>query len=79
MTQAVAHILEEVEQLSESERTEFRHAIIDRLPLTDEIQPQIEESWKQETRRRVAELESGQVEAIPGDVVSRRIRKIVGR
>jgi putative addiction module component (TIGR02574 family) len=79
MTQAVAHILEEVEQLSESERTEFRHAIIDRLPLTDEIQPQIEESWKQETRRRLAELESGQVEAVPGDVVSRRIRKIVGR
>jgi putative addiction module component (TIGR02574 family) len=79
MTQAVAHILEEVEQLSESERTEFRHAIIDRLPLTDEIQPQIEESWKQETRRRLAELESGQVEAVPGDVVSGRIRKIVGR
>ena len=79
MTQAVAHILDEVEQLSESERTEFRHAIIDRLPLTDEIQPEIEESWKQETRRRLAELESGKVEAIPGDVVSRRIQKIVGR
>jgi len=79
MTQAVAHILDEVEQLSESERTEFRHAIIERLPLTDEIQPEIEESWKQETRRRLAELESGKVEAIPGDVVSRRIQKIVGR
>ena len=79
MTQAVAHILDEVEQLSESERTEFRHAIIERLPLTDEIQPEIEESWKQETRRRLTELESGKVEAIPGDVVSRRIQKIVGR
>ena len=79
MTQAVAHILDEVEQLSESERTEFRHAIIERLPLADEIQPEIEESWKQETRRRVAELESGKVEAVLGDVVSRRIQKIVGR
>ncbi len=79
MTQAVAHILDEVEQLSESERTEFRHAIIERLPLADEIQPEIEESWKQETRRRLAELENGKVEAVPGEIVSSRIRKIVGR
>jgi putative addiction module component (TIGR02574 family) len=79
MTQAVAHILDEVEQLSESERTEFRHAIIERLPLDNVIQPEIEESWKQETRRRLAELESGKVQAVPGDVVSRRIQKIVGR
>lgn len=79
MTQAVAHILDEVEQLFESERTEFRHAIIERLPLTDEIQPEIEDSWKQETRRRLAELESGKVQAIPGEVVGNRIRKMVGR
>jgi putative addiction module component (TIGR02574 family) len=79
MTQAVAHILDEVEQLSESERMEFRHAILERLPLTDEIQPEIESAWKQETRRRLAELESGKVEAVPGDFVSRRIQKIVGR
>jgi putative addiction module component (TIGR02574 family) len=79
MTQAVAHILDEVEQLSESERTEFRHAIIERLPFADAIEPEIEESWKQETRRRLAELENGKVEAVPGDVVSRRIQKIVGR
>jgi putative addiction module component (TIGR02574 family) len=79
MTHAVAHILDEVEQLSESERTEFRHAIIERLPLAGEIQPEIEESWKQETRRRLAELESGKVQAVPGEVVSSRIKKLVGR
>ncbi|MEI7733191.1 MAG: addiction module protein [Verrucomicrobiota bacterium] len=39
----------------------------------------IEDSWKQEARRRLAELESGSVEANPGDVVSDNIRKIVGR
>ena len=78
MTQAVAHILDEVEQLSESERTEFRHAIIERLPLAD-VDLEIESAWKQETRRRLAELESGKVQAVSGEVVSNRIRKIVRR
>ena len=37
------------------------------------------DAWRDETRRRLAELESGKVQAVPGDVVSERIRKIVGR
>jgi putative addiction module component (TIGR02574 family) len=41
--------------------------------------PVIDQAWKQETRRRVAEIESGAVKAIPGEEVSTRIRKIVGR
>jgi putative addiction module component (TIGR02574 family) len=39
----------------------------------------IDAAWRQETRRRVAELESGVVTGIPGEEVSARIRKIVGR
>jgi putative addiction module component (TIGR02574 family) len=39
----------------------------------------IEESWKQETRRRLADLESGRVQAVPGDVVGHSIRTLVGR
>ena len=55
--------------------------VVDRLTLTLQagVAPEIEAAWKQETRRRLAELESGQVQPIPGDVVSARIRKIVGR
>lgn len=55
--------------------------VVDRLTLTlyDDVEPEIETAWKQETRRRLAELENGKVQAIPGDVVSSRIRKIVGR
>jgi hypothetical protein len=37
------------------------------------------EAWTQVALRRSAELDSGQVELIPGDVASARIRKIVGR
>lgn len=55
--------------------------LVDRLTLElhHAIDPEIEDAWKQETRRRLTELETGQVEAIPGETVSERIRQIVGR
>jgi hypothetical protein len=37
MTQAVAHILDEVEQLSETERRELRQAFVQRLPVADDL------------------------------------------
>ncbi len=37
MTQAVAHILTEVEQLSLPERTELRRAIVERVPMSDDL------------------------------------------
>lgn len=39
----------------------------------------VEESWKGETRRRIAEIETGQVQGIPGEEVSARIRRTLGR
>jgi putative addiction module component (TIGR02574 family) len=54
--------------------------LVDRL--TEElhaIDPGIEEAWKQETRRRLAEIENGTVQAVDGEEVSARIRRIVGR
>ena len=41
--------------------------------------PATDGAWKREARRRVAEIESGQVAGIPGEEVSARIRQIVGR
>ena len=37
MTQAVAHILGEVEQLSEAERRELRRVIVERVPMTGDL------------------------------------------
>lgn len=37
MTQAVTHILAEVEQLSVPERTALRRAIIERVPMSDDL------------------------------------------
>jgi hypothetical protein len=37
MTQAVAHILEEFEQLSDAQRRELRQAIVARVPMSDDL------------------------------------------
>ena len=50
--------------------------------LTDELRaadPNVEAAWKQEARRRLAEIENGTAQATDGEAVSSRIRKIVGR
>lgn len=42
------------------------------------VEPGIEQAWKDETHRRLAEIESGKVDGIPGEEVSARIRKKLG-
>jgi len=37
MTQAVAQILGEVEKLSEKERQQLRHALVERVPMSDDL------------------------------------------
>ncbi len=41
--------------------------------------PEIEAAWKTEVDRRIEEIQSGKVQAIPGEEVSSRIHKIIGR
>ena len=43
------------------------------------VDPEVVRAWKQETRQRIAEIESGTVAGIPGEEVSAKIRRIVGR
>ncbi len=40
--------------------------------------PEIDEAWRTETRRRVAEIQSGKVTGLPGEEVMSEVRKIVG-
>jgi putative addiction module component (TIGR02574 family) len=77
MPMTLDQIVEEASRLPREQVAE----VVDRLTLAlhTDVEPEIDAAWKQETRRRLAELESGKVRAVPGDVVSERIRKIVGR
>jgi putative addiction module component (TIGR02574 family) len=43
-----------------------------------EPDPAVDEAWGREIDRRLAELESGQVQGIPAEEVMARARKIVG-
>ena len=77
---SVEQLEQSVLKLSLEERRQFLdwlHSHEDELQGTTDTT--IDLAWKQETRRRVAEIESGAVTGIPGEEVSARIRKIVGR
>ena len=75
MTLTLDQIVAETRQWPPSRVAE----LVDRL--TTELQPnaETETGWRAETRRRVGEIESGLVEGVPGEVVSARIRQLVGR
>lgn len=55
--------------------------LIERITLAvhGPIDPKIEQAWTNTARRRLTELESGEVRPIPGALTSARIRTIVGR
>jgi len=75
MTQAVAHILEEVEQLSVVERADLADRLL--ASLVDDIPPDIEQKQIDEVRRRIAQVDSGEVTLIPGHVALEQVRQLV--
>ncbi len=55
---------------------EDRALIVDYLLKSlNHAEPDIEKAWAEEAQRRLEELRSGKVHAIPGDVVINNLRK----
>jgi len=75
MPMTLGQIVEEARHLPTQQVAE----LVDRLAEGLYLSPGIEESWTAETRRRLADIEAGSVQGIPGPEISARIRKIVGR
>ncbi len=75
MTEAVANILAEAEQLSLSERAELADRLVESL--AHNVPPDIEAAQISEVRRRIAQVEAGQVTVIPGDEALARVRQLV--
>lgn len=75
MTQAVAKIIEEMEQLSPSDRAELADCMVETL--VRDTAPEIEQAWINEVRRRMSEIESGEVESIPGEQALAQVRRLV--
>ncbi len=74
MTEALAHILEEVEHLSADERAELNDRLVEMM--FRDIPAEIQRAHLDEVRRRVAELESGKAVPIPGEEVLVEVRRI---
>jgi putative addiction module component (TIGR02574 family) len=55
--------------------------LVDRIMLAKHgvDDPALSPAWRSTVARRVEEIRSGKVQGIPGEVVSERIRKFVGR
>jgi putative addiction module component (TIGR02574 family) len=76
MSPVLAELKQQAAQLSESERAELALALIQSLD--GEPDADVEEAWRIEVERRVAEIDRGEVQLIPGDEVFARLRKRFG-
>ena len=76
MPMTVEQIMTEARRLPSAQINElFDNLLAENFALPD---PVVERAWKMETRRRVAEIESGAVTGIPGEQVMTELRKTVG-
>ena len=76
MSNMLAELKEKAAQLSEAERAELALALIESLDGPAEAD--VEEAWRVEIERRVAQVERGEVQLIPGDEVFERLRRRLG-
>jgi hypothetical protein len=77
MSLTLDQIVEEARRLPREQSAE----LLDRL-LADAVEApdaEIEQAWKVETRRRIAEIESGAEPGVPGEQAMAELRRIVGR
>jgi putative addiction module component (TIGR02574 family) len=71
MSPTAEELLKQALSLDEKDRASVAGALIESLQ--QETDPDAEEAWDVEIRRRVEELESGTVEAIPWTEVRKRL------
>ena len=76
MSNTLAELKEKAAQLSEAERAELALALIESLDGPAEAD--VDEAWRVEIERRVAQVERGEVQLIPGDEVFERLRRRLG-
>jgi putative addiction module component (TIGR02574 family) len=75
MTEALAKILKAAEQPSAPERAELADRLVESL--ANNIPPEIAHAHVAEVRRRVAEVEAGEVSLVPGEEVLASVRGLL--
>jgi putative addiction module component (TIGR02574 family) len=76
MPMTLDQLVEETRQLPQDMRAE----LVERILLAGHggVAPQIEDAWKQESRRRIADIQAGRAKGIPLDDALADARKRVG-
>jgi hypothetical protein len=76
MTLTLDQIVDETRQLAPEARAE----LVERNILADhgDIEPKVDEAWKQVSRQRIAEIRSSQAQGVPTDVALAEVRKLAG-
>lgn len=75
MSAAIAEMLEKTEKLTVAEREELADRLMERL--VRDIPPDVQRAQMAEVRRRVAQLESGEVSLVPGAEALAQVRRLV--
>lgn len=75
MSNTLAELKERAAQLSEAERAGLALALIESLDDPPESDVNVGEAWRAAVNRRVAQIERGEVDLIPGDEVFERLRR----
>lgn len=76
MAMTLKELYAETRQLPREQAAELMDLLL--IDTFSEPDAAVQEAWDREIDRRIAELESGKVQAIPGDQVMAEVRKIVG-
>ncbi len=76
MAMTLKELYAETRQLPREQAAELMDLLL--IDTFSEPDTAVQEAWDREIDRRIAELESGKVQPIPGDQVMADVRKIVG-
>ena len=76
MSTVLTVLKQKAAQLNDSERAELALALIESLD--GEVDLGVEEAWRVEIDRRIAEIDRGEVPLVPGDQVFARLRRKLG-
>jgi Putative addiction module component len=77
MSLTLDQIVAEARQLPREQSAELLDRLLAEAVDTPDVE--IERAWKIETRRRIAEIESGAEPGVPGEEALAELRRIVGR
>ena len=72
MAKRLSELRSEINALAQEEKEQLLTELM--VELGGPLDPEIEKAWIEEARRRMAELDSGKVEAIPAEEVFAKLR-----